>query len=1147
MAFLDSRLPFGSNTPKSEVTFTYDTLVLLNSGYQEQRSPRRSEYLAEIDIKQIIFNSTELDAFILFFEQLQGKLNTFRYQLPCDCYAQSRQQGIDRDLTDHTSQIGIVRTYGAAVAVDSDRYLVSSGNSSLWQLVKVYEFDDGTDKSIGIKTITKPVDSTVVLWDDTNTQLLNGTDFTYDATTGIVTTTASYPATRFLDSQFEFDIEVRLDVDEIPQVLLVSGANSGGTWSYETCQTFEISNLQLMEIADYKIPKISALYTLFSATQPTSAISSLVLDYDYKPIETITKAFQTRIERLVNRFENRLSYTEDNRFSIAFESSVLRNCPLNQDKQFEQRLYTAEYVVAVFNICWGRLRNLNVLTFYNPSSVGNQATQLVRFDTDALTLNLLKSDADSASFEVAELDFIESKSAAIAGLNTACAIVAIDNAQVTGQETANTYQDTNGTPITSDPQLPITNTNSNIASRYLSVVQLDSTNHLYLGYLLDDIFVLAPTSSVTSPVVYTYLYPNLSYKLYIIGSINYATYSSASGSYRVTGRDVAYTIKGEGLLYSTATDTLDTTVPTVSNTTSGGDTTQTNTFKSRLPSPNKPYNDVIDGATLDFLTTRIVHGFDNSFNAFGEITYRDTGATQTDYHDYSNIVAVCNPSTVGNTTDSTIVNTTASSNSLTRNNSLDTYQYQYYDQNNLISGTHTVQVTNETTSTTPTIVQTQIQTNTCVVDNEGGSVGDLYRWANNVYDLTITSSGSSQTTTTTGTTVTKELPFRVTSSGSVTVKDNSVDSTTIITTTTPPPSYRSSTFATTTGADYSRTIVREKTTDQLTVDIILAGEEGSVALYHQTETKSTDNLNSTQVADQTVYSQINPVTLAGTTHEHRLKLNSTRVTNNYAIDSYIFQEGTTPTTLSLEKTVWIQQSFSSGSAGYSALAAEAYPATVNILGITRRDSEFITTTRTEESYAGSATFAPLPSNTVNFSTSSPATSPWAWTATTDILIGEPIYALLNVGGTYYRYSGTVTAHSTGNNTGIAERVETTLHTWSFEFTSRTRQDFSFASLITGNWLYVYPQANALLAIEAIPNDDLVKYGRWYKHTDGSHYLIISQPSPSSPTAYVDVFQLVGNQIRHLGTQDSQAYPIPGNSPVNYSGQPTSGLPLSFAP
>ena len=428
MAFIDGYLPLPT-TPKPDIVLGFDTMVLLNSGYQEQRYPRLSEYLATIDLSDATFRDTELDAFITFFEGLQGKLNTFRYQIPCDCYAQSKQLGIDRDLSDHTSVTGIVRSYGVAIPVDSDRQIVTAGTSTLWQLAKIYEFDDGANTHIGIKTVTKPVNNTVIVWDDSNTQLVSGAGFTIDTTTGIVTTTIGYVATGYLNAQFQFDLEVRLDVDEVPQILLVSGANSGGAWSYQTCQRFQFSSLPLVEVADYKLPKIPALYTKFGASLPNTGITTLTLDYEHKPIETIAHSYQTRLEQTINRFENRLSYTQDNRFSIAFEGTTVTNAPIRENKTLPSRLHVCEYLVALFNICVGRLRNLNIRTFYQNTS---QTTRFVRFNTDELSLKTLVESEGCATFEVGELEFIETRSAEIVGLNTSCMIGAIDNTPVGG-------------------------------------------------------------------------------------------------------------------------------------------------------------------------------------------------------------------------------------------------------------------------------------------------------------------------------------------------------------------------------------------------------------------------------------------------------------------------------------------------------------------------------------------------------------------------------------------------------------------------------------------------------------------------------------------------------------------------------------------
>jgi len=179
------------------------TIIVVNSGY-EQRNINWSQALAKYDISEGMRTLSDVAATIAFFRSVKGKAHGFRF----------------KDFQDYqvTTANGIL---GEGV-----------GNSTAtYQMKKVYAAGALNEHRI----ITKPVAATVNVYKNAVLQVLN-TDYTFSATTGIVTFLGSPPTNSdTLTWAGEFDVPVRFDIDEMRGT-----PNDGGLWTWETIPIVEI-------------------------------------------------------------------------------------------------------------------------------------------------------------------------------------------------------------------------------------------------------------------------------------------------------------------------------------------------------------------------------------------------------------------------------------------------------------------------------------------------------------------------------------------------------------------------------------------------------------------------------------------------------------------------------------------------------------------------------------------------------------------------------------------------------------------------------------------------------------------------------------------------------------------------------------------
>ena len=163
-------------------------VVALGSG-AEERNARWAHSRRRFDAGYGVKTYEALSQVVAFFEERRGRLYGFRW----------------RDRLDNSSAAP-----DAAVTASDQVLGVGDGTAATFQLVKSY----GAYYSPYQRPITKPVSGSVRVAVD-GSEATEGTDFTVDLTTGIVTFLAGHiPAvSASVSAGFLFDVPVRFDTD----------------------------------------------------------------------------------------------------------------------------------------------------------------------------------------------------------------------------------------------------------------------------------------------------------------------------------------------------------------------------------------------------------------------------------------------------------------------------------------------------------------------------------------------------------------------------------------------------------------------------------------------------------------------------------------------------------------------------------------------------------------------------------------------------------------------------------------------------------------------------------------------------------------------------------------------------------------------
>lgn len=169
---------------------TYSTDVVTTYSGREQRNANWSQARARYNVASGVKTETQWQALIAFFRARRGKAVGFRF----------------KDWSDFK---GVNEPIGTG-----------NGSATQFQLVKLY-----TSGSVAVsRTITKPVAGTVKIY--VNSVLQSGV--TVNTTTGVVTLSSAPANGTAITADYEFDVPVRFDTDELQLSLENYGA---GSWS----------------------------------------------------------------------------------------------------------------------------------------------------------------------------------------------------------------------------------------------------------------------------------------------------------------------------------------------------------------------------------------------------------------------------------------------------------------------------------------------------------------------------------------------------------------------------------------------------------------------------------------------------------------------------------------------------------------------------------------------------------------------------------------------------------------------------------------------------------------------------------------------------------------------------------------------------
>lgn len=201
MSFLETprfpdRISFGSvGGPKFNTT-----VITIDSGW-EQRNANWAYPLSTFDAAYGVQTMDQLYELVKFFRVMQGRANGFRFKDHLDFKSHHDNQKDDA-VSDTDQTIG-----------------TGDGNTKTFQLIKSYTEGILTKTRI----IQKPVvGTTVVSLDDVS----QGSGWTVDTTTGIITFTVAPGAGVVVKAGFEFDVPMRFASDSLETNLEFYGGGS---------------------------------------------------------------------------------------------------------------------------------------------------------------------------------------------------------------------------------------------------------------------------------------------------------------------------------------------------------------------------------------------------------------------------------------------------------------------------------------------------------------------------------------------------------------------------------------------------------------------------------------------------------------------------------------------------------------------------------------------------------------------------------------------------------------------------------------------------------------------------------------------------------------------------------------------------------
>lgn len=163
-------------------------IVTLANGFEERNSPwqhARRRYDAGMSMRSL----DDIETLIAFFEARQGQLYGFRW----------------KDWSDFKSCLN-------SVSVDCSDQVIGTGDGVATEFALAKTYVSGAQSYV--RPICKPCAGTVEIGVD-GVHLVEGTNFSVDYATGIVTLSVAPAIGVSVTAGFEFDVPVRFDTDRI--------------------------------------------------------------------------------------------------------------------------------------------------------------------------------------------------------------------------------------------------------------------------------------------------------------------------------------------------------------------------------------------------------------------------------------------------------------------------------------------------------------------------------------------------------------------------------------------------------------------------------------------------------------------------------------------------------------------------------------------------------------------------------------------------------------------------------------------------------------------------------------------------------------------------------------------------------------------
>lgn len=179
------------------------TVIVVNSGF-EQRNVNWSESRCKYDIQNGLLKYSDVQALVSFFRSVKGKGFGFRF----------------KDWQDFTA-IAANGALGTGVA---------DGTSTAYQMNKLYITGSLNESRI----ISKPVSTTIIVYKN-GIPLIEGTNYTINYATGIVTFMSTPSFGDLLNWAGQFDVPVRFDTDD-----LTGQYDGSGLWLVQKLPIIEI-------------------------------------------------------------------------------------------------------------------------------------------------------------------------------------------------------------------------------------------------------------------------------------------------------------------------------------------------------------------------------------------------------------------------------------------------------------------------------------------------------------------------------------------------------------------------------------------------------------------------------------------------------------------------------------------------------------------------------------------------------------------------------------------------------------------------------------------------------------------------------------------------------------------------------------------